>query len=294
MMAIQITLSLPELLEKIIFHLPERDLFCNVQRVSHHWKNVINNSPTIQKKLRFQSVDQQPAVRPTGYVEDNSQRTGSPIFSRTFVINPRLKNYSDLFKHFSQASVMEVRIIELAGGESGHVNLGTRLMVPPPADYGQKQGYGSSLGSPSSTPTWRNMYLSQPPVTTAILSVSYYYRTSRSQDLAITFEVMIRDQGGITVGLMYDTFLATLAAYDASLRDPKDSAVVRAWLSWLEIGCNVSKGYERLVNQEDESVDGSGDDSGEDDRSGDEKSGDQKSVVCDSDGDVLEESGSET
>lgn len=32
---------------------------------------------------------------------------------------------------------------------------------------------------------------------------------------------MLRDQGGITVGLIYDTFIAILQAYDASLEDSK-------------------------------------------------------------------------
>jgi hypothetical protein len=50
-MAMQNTLRLPELLESIISHVPERDILCNAQRVSRHWRTIIHSSPTIQKKI---------------------------------------------------------------------------------------------------------------------------------------------------------------------------------------------------------------------------------------------------
>jgi len=48
-MAMQKALDLPELVESIIFHLPEKDVIFNAQRVSRTWKAIVG-SPKIQKK----------------------------------------------------------------------------------------------------------------------------------------------------------------------------------------------------------------------------------------------------
>jgi hypothetical protein len=89
-MAMQNTLALPELLENIISHLPERDILCNAQRVSHHWKTIIDSSPTIQKKIMFQPVKQS-AISPVDFDKDELIISGgTPIYSRTTLINPLL------------------------------------------------------------------------------------------------------------------------------------------------------------------------------------------------------------
>lgn len=86
----QNTLGLPELLENIISHLPERDILCNAQRASRHWKTIIDSSPTIQKKIWLQPVEQ-PAISPIAFSEDEGNMMAeSPIYPRTTLINPLL------------------------------------------------------------------------------------------------------------------------------------------------------------------------------------------------------------
>lgn len=57
--AAKAVLDTTELLEKIGSPLPMRQIFSNAQRVSHHWKGVIDDSTTIQKKLWLRSNSSQ-------------------------------------------------------------------------------------------------------------------------------------------------------------------------------------------------------------------------------------------
>lgn len=47
---------IPELLENILLHLPERDLLVNAQRVSQLWHSIITTFRSLQQKLYFQPL----------------------------------------------------------------------------------------------------------------------------------------------------------------------------------------------------------------------------------------------
>ena len=143
----------------------------------------------------------------------------------------------------------------------------------------------------SYVPTWRKMYLSQPPVTTVMLTVAPYYQP-QSNGL---FCVMIRDKSGVTMGLVYDTFAATMPAYDASLEKTTEFTAVVAHVCWLEKVDDSEKGkWNGDKGSEDGRNEGkgSGEDGSEKVSSGDESGGDEENVIYDSDGNVMEDASS--
>lgn len=293
-MAMQNTLSLPELLENIISHLPEEDILCNAQRVSRHWKTIIDTSPTIQKKIWLQP-EEQPAISPVDYDEDDVKIfSGTPIYPRTTLTNPLLTRKDDLIAHRQLSRDFAVRIkpMKLYGQPTGHVHFRPNLMMAPPKIYWQT--YTRNKISPSPLPSWCKMYLSQPPVVTVMLMVAYQHPAppgSRSM-----FKVMIREKDGVTLGHVYETFASTIPVCDENLMTNWETDPITAHVCWYETDTNGGKGK----GSEDDGSEGkgSGEDSSEDDGSEDgstedDGSGDEGSVIYDSDGSVIEASSSE-
>lgn len=52
MASTQRVFAIPELLEKIVLHIPQRELLLS-QRVNHTFRNVIKHSPQLQRKLFY-------------------------------------------------------------------------------------------------------------------------------------------------------------------------------------------------------------------------------------------------
>jgi len=300
-MAMQNTLGLPELLENIISHLPERDILCNAQRVSQHWKNIIDNSPTIQKKMYFAPAEQ-PALSPVDYDEDQVKIFGgTPIYSRTTLINPLLKgdersNTAQTHFQISRDFAVRTKPMKLFGRPTSHVHFRPNLMMAPPRIYWQINAQNKD--TPSPLPSWRAMYLSQPPVAIVMLMIAYHHPAPpESRNM---FKVMIRDNDGINLGLVYDTLAATIPTYDEILGSSSDFDPVVAHICWYEteIDDGEDEDSEDKGSGEDGSEgkdseeDSSGDRGSGDENSGDEDGGDQGSVIYDSDGNVMDDSGS--
>lgn len=293
----QNTLGLPELLENIISHLPERDILCNAQRVSHHWKTIIDNSPTIQKKISFAPTEQ-PAISPVGYDEDEVKIFGgTPIYSRTTLINPLLKGQerSNAKAHFQISSDFAVRMkpMKLYGKPTGHVHFRPNLMMAPPRIWWRINAQNKT--TPSPLPSWREMYLSQTPVAIAMLMIAYHRPAppgSRNM-----FKVMIRDNDGITLGLVYETLAATMPVYDESAGASGESDPVVAHICWYETeidGGGDGDSEDKGSGDDGSERNGSGEDDSDDDGTGDGSSGDvaggdEGSVIYDSDGNVMED-----
>jgi hypothetical protein len=55
--------------------------------------------------------------------------------------------------------------------------------------------------------SWRDMHLTDPPITTCVL---HAHNGNRSRTGLHAIPVAIRDHGGLTLGLVYDTILAVL------------------------------------------------------------------------------------
>lgn len=132
-------------------------------------------------------------------------------------------------------------------------------------------------------PSWRKMYLSQPPVTTAMLTVAYFYQAP--VDGKYVFQAMIREKRGVTLGLVFDTLAATMPAYDESLEDDEASGAVTAHVGWFEVD-------EDDNGSADNEEEGSDEDISDDDSGGYGSIEDGDSVAYDSEGNVLGDSSS--
>jgi len=95
------------------------------------------------------------------------------------------------------------------GGPDAHLHDGMDITWSSPTlslgSYVEEQ-YGQPSFGPSRT--WREMYLTQPPITTGILQLhtKIEYQTRHFP----TVSVSIRDHSGITLGLLHDTIAASL------------------------------------------------------------------------------------
>jgi hypothetical protein len=282
-MAMQNTLGLPELLENIISHLPERDILLNAQRASRHWKTIIDSSPTIQKKIWLQPVEQ-PAISPVAFGEDESNIMGEgPIYPRTTLINPLLIGQdTESYNWLELSPDLTVRMKSM--GVHGKLTGCScpNLRMPTPKIYEQIKA--DQKATIPCVPSWRNMYLRQPPVTTVMLTIAYFYQAP--VDGEYLFQVMIREKRGVTLGLVYDTFAVTMPAYDESLEDPEASGAVTAHVGWFEMDDDDDD------DETKDSEDWASEEDSKDDSGGYDSIGDGDSVAYDSEGNVLEDSSS--
>lgn len=281
-MAMQNTLSLPELLENIISHIPDRDILCNAQRVSRHWRTIIHSSPTIQKKIWLQPTEQ-PAISPTGFNDDESLLLGEiPIYPRITLINPLLINPDIKSNGWLEVpSGLTVRMKPMGLHKKPTGCSCPNLRMPIPMVYEQIKA--EQKAGIACAPSWRKMYLSQPPVTTAMLTVAYFYQAP--VDGKYVFQAMIREKRGITLGLAFDTLAATMPAYDESLEDDEASGAVTAHIGWFEVDENDD-------GSADNEEEGSEEDTSDDDSGGYGSIEDGDSVAYDSEGNVLGDSSS--
>lgn len=282
-MAMQNTLALPELLKNIISHLPERDILCNAQQVSCNWRSIIGTSPTVWKKIWSQIVEQ-PAITPVRYDEDMTQvHYGTPIYSRTTLMNPLLISQDEPSNHWLQLSKdLAIRMTAMYPYDHPPDRfLHSNLRMACPKLFEQLKA--EKAAATPCEPTWRRMYLSQPPVTTVMLRIAYCYYEEEP-----TFKVMIRDKAGVTLGLVYDTFAATIPAYDESLEVPDEMCgTITAHVGWFETD-------EDYIESEDSEDDDSEEDGSEAYSSEYHGSGHEDSVNSDSDGSDTEDTGSDS
>ena len=179
--------------------------------------------------------------------------------------------------------------MNLYGKPTGHVHFRPNLMMAPPRIYWWINAQDKS--SPSPLPSWREMYLSQPPVAIAMLMVAYH-GTAPPGSRNI-FKVMIRDNDGITLGLVYETLAATMPAYDESVGASGESDSVAADVCWYETvidGGGDEHSGEKGTDDDGSEDESSGEDSSGDQSGGEEDGGDEGSVIYDSDGNVMGDS----
>lgn len=200
----------PELLEDIISCLPPRDILAVVQRLSHHWSDAVDSSPTIKAKLgiRSQGVT---ASRPTRFTDVQTfpwrpdwAAMALPMYPCDLTLNP---NFYDKTLH-------GVRMRWVEGGPGVRATDDTGASWSSPmlylGSYFKKEYKPPSFGP---VRTWRDMYLTQPPITTGILNlhpkISYEKLRLPANP---TICVAVRDKSGITLGLLQDTIFAALGS----------------------------------------------------------------------------------
>ncbi|KAF3059957.1 putative f-box domain protein [Daldinia childiae] len=168
--------AVPELLEAILSQVDKTDLLVNMQRVSKHWKKVIEGSPKFQKALFFLAS------------------SGSPTPHKRYLKNLRLASVVQPF--FS--------VDLLAGGLSDDKRFSHIWMrdIVWHLDSDIKPKWLVEDAS------WRNMYVSQPPIKRLHWQIQREDQESYGLSLPGTV-AELEFPGGLRMGDYYDLILGT-------------------------------------------------------------------------------------
>ena len=241
-------IAVPELLETIILHLPERIVLTIASRVCRYWKQLIDDSPSLQQKLSFQA--QNHVIRnPTALALDNLTL---PVYNIVLKPNPALEGKeirADTGEMLLQPTQLwavrrdlrcwKLRIPEMLGAfefrriqapEEAQLNKGIDSeAVEVAARSTASQGIKSSESVLKDLSTaawfhaeasWRRMFVTQPPCSTLTLQVSV-----NSRDFSI------RDPDGIKLGLIEDLVQRALSQVeDYGLGDAMNGTTARELL----------------------------------------------------------------
>ena len=186
-------MAVAELLENILSALPANDIIFRAQQVCKDWKDVVATSPAIQTKLWLKSQASKP-VSPDplaanhsllsslwtqqSYLHGVELRPNLPVYSGTLAFNPLLDDH--------------------------HL----KLSAPAPWHCSSSKSYDNA-GSPLTNSfdihmfgelnkvqhTWLDMYLTEPPVTTAQLDVSLPVRTHSDNRYHVAHELLHEPRG---------------------------------------------------------------------------------------------------
>lgn len=197
----------PELLENIISFLPATVILTKVQRLSRTWKAAVDSSPDIRTKL-WLPTQGNTAVQPASFSDEHTFPHGIddgtltiPMYSQLLVLNPfvergitmktaNLKSYVPLMILYDSMDTVKCGTMVQFYGIAGRKPRANRPAIGP-------------------SDTWRDMHMTDPPITTAKLDVRYSYKEGGKDRMRIVYSA-IRDHGGITLGLMYDMCLASV------------------------------------------------------------------------------------
>lgn len=191
-----------ELLEKVISFLAPFEILTKVQRVSSGWKNTIANSPTVQALLWRPRVTRvlTPSVH-SHEIEATSDNPNAalylryPFISRVFEgdLATGIPKYSEAvaFQELfftkpggaDKDGVMELLFVDATA--IGDINTALLSWV-----------YDMETTSHGSRPTWCDVYITLPPITTAQMSVFLKTTSEVSEWIYVT----VYDRNGITYG----------------------------------------------------------------------------------------------
>lgn len=207
-------LKTTELLETMLSFLPKRQVLGKA-RVSRSWKSVIDHSPNIQKSL-FLRPHSDEVISPVYYMlpeppENYLKKIAPPtsirlpVYHASIQFNPLICEESDIPFPFEihAASKQQHRI------PSEHPR--DHIFVPIVGRYSRafvRQHFERKSQTTQSKPSWRRMLLTSPPITDIILtvpiSVGPQIGSYGQERLTPVFHVLVRDDGGITLGLVRD------------------------------------------------------------------------------------------
>lgn len=226
----QRTFETAELLENIIVHLPARTILADMLRVSRFWRNVINASPAIQTKLWRRPLSDR-VSSPVGLADRYSiyynfsvrQITSDvPMCSGSYQINAVFPEApGPLHRYESMTHVrFDVEPVCLDKTTQKKDLVQVVMARHEPSEES------------SETPSWLDMHVSEPPITTAWIEVwvltelaelasTRHYSEDRAPHLGLTaIQATVRDSGGVTYGMVRD-------AVDKILAQPYHPHVVR-------------------------------------------------------------------
>lgn len=197
----------PELLENIISFVPSTDILTKVQRLSRQWKDAVESSPVVKNKLWMKCVNAT-VVQPTYINDEHSNPTNSywatlgiTVYSSTVTFNPLLDKNVRGSLNISLDMTLQPQSLKKSNGEL----LGLKVV-----DFvHRKASGGSDCAATKLRSSWRNMYLTNPPITTALLCASNH-DDAEEEFGPYVIKLMVRDHDGLTLGLLHDTLVASL------------------------------------------------------------------------------------
>lgn len=199
----------PELLENIISFVPPTDIRTKVQRLSRQWKDAVDSSPVIKNKL-WMKASNMTAVQPAWFTNMDEQlmpaysfwgTVGMPVYSHVMTINPVVLRGLEGSLRISFDKDLQHEPLEKSNGDLVHSEV---------VDF----THDKPGGRPSPLVlelhgSWRDMYLANPPITTALLLVCNYDDLEQEFGPKVV-KLVVRDHHGLTFGLVHDTVMAAL------------------------------------------------------------------------------------
>jgi hypothetical protein len=200
-----------ELLDNVISFLPYTDILTKVQRFSSQWKKAVNSSPVIKSKLwmRFQGMG---VVHPTHLTNEQTFPRSSdwgrheiPIYPHKLKFNAILVASPVEAWHFAWRGESTFQWLdEDANGSDSNPPQSAAIDF-----FYQKSRDTHNHLATSTQSTWRDMYLTDPPISTALVHL-VDYQASRPSNRPEFIKFALRDSGGLTLGLVHDTIMAAL------------------------------------------------------------------------------------
>lgn len=191
-----------KVLERIIFHLPEREIF-DSQRVCNDWRAIITHSLIIKTKLFLR-----PTSDPVGPTKQGAYRRGSTAFTYVEYDTPLRIN---------PFAVSHVRALQSPNPEAAHrFTISIRRVL--------------ELQSTETVPiSVKRTFLTQPPCTTAVI---IYWNVDTKREL----ECAVRNPRGVTIGDLAEISF-TMAGTDAMV--PRGRLKVPTVFFWMPAGEEV-------------------------------------------------------
>jgi hypothetical protein len=199
----------PELLETIISFVSPTGILTKVQRLSRQWKEVVDSSPIIKNQL-WMRVPNVNAVQPVYFTNMDKEfmpvytfwdTIGIPVYSHAVTVNPAvLKGVKESLRIYMNQDLQD-ESLEKPNGDLMHSRI---------VDF----TYDELSGRPSRSAlenhdSWRSMYLTSPPVTTALLLICNYDDVEEESGPKV-IKVSTREHDGLTLGLVHDSVMAAL------------------------------------------------------------------------------------
>lgn len=203
------TLETAELLEHIIFHLPALAILTCAQRVSKLWKDVIDTSPLLQKKLWLREhsarVSTSTSISGNGIRAPSGRHlsvsinltSGKPVYAGSYQIN---MIFSDPLRQ-----LLRRKDILLPAHYATLYCLPSINVV--------RMHFTRHRPSPKTSehPTWLGMQLTQPAISTVQIEVTTMEynkgprgRRGYGEYTQRSIQATVRDGGGVTFGLVRD------------------------------------------------------------------------------------------
>jgi hypothetical protein len=290
--------DVPELLEKIISFMPDRDIFNRAHKVSRTWKATIVASPRLLRRS-WQRKSNKSAISPSAFAKERF--IDEPIYDGPVAVNSLFSSGRRLL---TNDGILDSVFYNYTASDDRYL---TKCDFWVSSRF-RKEFVGHKRELVDQT--WRSMQLCDPPITVAKLSVDVQWNLEEGEEI----DVIVYDREGITMGLAYDTGVAVIR----SSRVPQPTLdKTFEWYSfrlkfWIETyKMDLHDGWDQGDDPHDGGRydqdgwgGGSGEDYGDDDESGgeeyeeaggkgsDERENEEGDTEAD-DEDVREEEGSE-